>query len=304
MKEFNLDMSDGFSVYAFIKQPEKEPIGHIHILHGIAEHIGRYESAINFFVEKGYVVSGHDHRGHGKTKDLNGIRGYFAEKNGFNLVVQDAHKVITELRSKNPSLKFILMGHSMGSFVARRYIQLYGEQMDAAIFSGTGDDQGFMRPIGQTIAFALGQKVGFDKENEILNSLVFGGFNKAINNPATEFDWISTNSNVVSSYIEDKDCGFVPTTQIYIDMFNGLGVIHNEKEIARIPKKLPILLFSGDADPVGNNGKSLWKVAKQYEDAHIDDVTVMLFPGGRHELLNDIKRPEVVQSVHNWIKNH
>lgn len=304
LKELNIEMSDGFLVYAFIKRPKKDPIGHIHIFHGIAEHIGRYETAIDFFVEQGYVVSGHDHRGHGKTLDLNGIRGYFAEKNGFNLVVEDAKEVITELRSEDPALKFTLIGHSLGSFIARRYIQLYGDQVDAAVFSGTGDDQGIMRSIGKALAYVLGKKVGFDKENETLNSLVFGGFNKQISQPATEFDWLSENEDIVASYIADDYCGFVPTTQIYIDLFNGLGLIHQEKEIAKIPKELPILLFSGDADPVGDNGKSLWKVAQQYEDAHIEDVTVMYFNEGRHELLNDSRRPEVIQSVDSWIKKH
>lgn len=304
MYEKTLEMSDGFSICAYIKRPEIEPIGHIHILHGIAEHFGRYETVVQFFVERGYIVSGHDHRGHGETAVLNGIRGYFAEADGFNRVVEDAHTVITKLRSAHPSLKFTLMGHSMGSFIARRYIQLYGNQIDAAVFSGTGDDQGFMRPVAQTIAYALGKRDGFDLENQLLNNLIFGGFNKNIQNPATNFDWISKNPALVSSYLEDDFCGFIPTAQIFIDIFTGLGIIHQEKEIAHIPKQLPLLLFSGDADPVGNLGKSLWKVAKQYDDAHIEDVTVMLFTGGRHELLNDVTRPEVIQSVYKWIENH
>lgn len=297
-------MSDGLSVYTFIKHPENTPVGHIHILHGIAEHIGRYKTTIDFFVKRGYIVSGHDHRGHGKTATLNGIKGYFAKSDGFNLVVEDAHEVITHLRSPNPSLRFTLIGHSMGSFIARRYIQLYGDEVNNAVFSGTGDDQGFMRPIAQSIAYGIGKKDGFSKQNELLNALVFGGFNKQIKHPATEFDWLSKNPHLVSTYVEDPYCGFIPTTQIYMDLFNGLGLIHQQKEISRIPKDLPILLFSGDADPVGNLGKSLWKVAKQYEDAHIDDVTVMLFNGGRHELLNDSTRPEVIKSVYNWIENH
>lgn len=304
MEELTFEMADGTLVATFIERPETEPIGHIHILHGIAEHSGRYKSTIQFFVAQGYVVSGQDHRGHGKTLALNGKRGYFAKENGFNLVVEDAHEVITQFRNLNPLLKFTLLGHSMGSFIARRYIQLYGETVDLVVLSGTGDDQGFMRPIAQTIAFSLGKKDGFDHESELLNKLVFGGFNKSISNPVTPFDWLSKNREIVSSYIDDEYCGFVPTIQIYLDLFTGLGLIHNEKEISRIPKELPILLFTGDADPVGNNGKSIWKVAQQYEDADIEDVTAMVFSGGRHELLNDLSRPEVIQSVHKWIEKH
>lgn len=304
VKELTLEMSDGFSVYAFVKRPEVKPIGHIHIFHGMAEHIGRYETTIQFFVEQGYIVSGHDHRGHGKSAELNGLKGHFADKNGFNRVVEDASEIITHVRSTDPALKFILIGHSMGSFVARRYIQLYGNSVDLVILSGTGDDGGIARYAGQTIGYLAGKKDGFTERNDLLDSLVFGGFNKTVKSPETKFDWLSRDSNLVLSYVKDEHCGFIPTTRFFLDLFDGLGLIHKKSEIALIPKELPILLFAGTEDPVGNNGKSLWKVASQYEDAHIEDVTVLLFESGRHELLNDSTRKEVIQTVHRWIEQH
>lgn len=302
MKELILNMSDGISVYSFIRHPEGKPVGHIHILHGMAEHIGRYDSTIDFFVERGYVVSGHDHRGHGKTAQLNGMRGHFADKDGFNRVVEDVFEVITHMKTYQDSLKFILIGHSMGSFVARRFIQLHGGIIDLVVLSGTGDDSGIARYAGQATAYALGKKDGFQRQNKLLNSLVFGEFNRSVLNPTTQFDWISKNEAHVSSYLADEHCGFIPTTQFFVDLFAGLGVIHSKKEIARIPKSLPILLFAGTEDPVGRNGNALWKVAKQYDATHIEDVTVQLFEGGRHELLNDSTRPEVVQAVQEWIE--
>lgn len=302
MEELTLNMSDGDSLYAFICKPVGKPIGHIHILHGMAEHVGRYDSAVYFFVERGYVVSGHDHRGHGKTATLNGMKGHFADHNGFDRVVEDAFEVITHMKAKQDPLKFILIGHSMGSFIARRYIQLYGETVDLVALSGTGDDSGIARYAGQAVAYLSGKKNGFQQRNQLLDSLVFGGFNRGISNPTTKFDWISKNENLVSSYLKDENCGFIPTTQFFADLFAGLGVIHRKKEIARIPKTLPILLFAGTEDPVGKNGNALWKVAKQYDDAQIKDVTVQLFEGGRHELLSDSTRKEVIHAVQKWIE--
>lgn len=302
MKELILKMSDGISVYSFIRQPEGKPVGHIHILHGMAEHIGRYDSTVDFFVEQGYVVSGHDHRGHGKTAKLNGMKGHFADQDGFNRVVEDAYEIITQMKTYQGPLKFILIGHSMGSFIARRFIQLYGETIDLVALSGTGDDSGLARYAGQAVAYVSGKKNGFQRQNKLLDSLVFGGFNRGISSPTTKFDWISKNEDLVSSYMTDENCGFIPTTQFFSDLFAGLGVIHSKKEIARIPKSLPILLFAGTEDPVGRNGNALWKVAKQYDNARIEDVRVQLFEGGRHELLSDSTRKEVIQAVQEWIE--
>lgn len=302
MGEVILTMSDGITVHGFIRQPTGEPVGHIHILHGMAEHMGRYDSTVEFFIEQGYVVSGHDHRGHGKTAQLNGVKGHFADVNGFNRVVEDAFEVITQLKKEQGSLKFILIGHSMGSFIARRFIQLHSELVDLTVLSGTGDDQGIARYAGVAVAHLFGKKEGYNEPNEQLNTLVFGNFNRSVSNPKTKFDWLSKNEALVTSYVTDENCGFIPTTQFFIDLFGGLGLIHQKKEIIRIPKTLPILLFAGTEDPVGRNGQALWKVAKQYDDAGIEDVTVHLFEGGRHELLSDSTRKEVIQAVLHWIK--
>lgn len=302
MKELTLEMIDGVKIYAFIKKPEGKSIGHIHILHGMAEHVGRYKDSIKFFVEQGYVVSGHDHRGHGKTAQLNGVKGHFAESNGFNRVVEDTYEVITHMQTYDSSLKLILLGHSFGSFVARRFIQVYEDVVDLVVLSGTGGDPGVERYAGQIIAKGLGNKNGFEDRSEFLNSLVFGSFNKKIDRKTTKFDWISANPQLVSDYIIDENCGFIPTTQFFLDLFGALGLIHKKTEVAKIRKTLPILLFSGTDDPVGNYGKAVWQVARQYDDAEIEDVTVLLFEGGRHELLNDSSRVETIKGVLNWIE--
>ena len=303
MKELSIEMTDGFSIYTYIMKPEGKPVGHIHILHGMAEHSGRYRAFAQELVTNGYIVSSHDHRGHGRTAELNGIRGHFANEDGFNRVVRDAFEVVTFLRESNSAPRFILLGHSMGSFIGRRFIQTHGDIVDLAIFSGTGGDPGIARYAGKTVAYLSGKMRGFNQPNEFLDSLVFGGFNKGIDKPVTKFDWISKDRNVVESYVLDDYCGFIPTTQFFSDLFDGLGMIHKKKEIAKIRKSLPILLFSGLKDPVGEFGKSVWKVAKAYDRAGIEDVTVLLYDEGRHEILNDTEREDVIQTVLDWMES-
>lgn len=301
MREATIEMTDGFLIHAVVMKPEGKPVGHIHLLHGMAEHIGRYEEFAEYLVAKGYIVSGHDHRGHGKTVKMNGIKGHFADENGFDHVVQDAFEIISKLRDQYPSPRFILFGHSMGSFVARRYVQLHGSEVDLAIFSGTGGDPGASRFAGQAAAYLRGKKNGFDQPDNFLNKLVFGGFNKSVNQPKTPFDWLSRDTEAVEKYIVDPACGIVPTTQFFADLFKGLGVIHDNDEVKKVPEKLSILLISGNEDPVGNNGKGVWEVAKQYDNAGLKNVTVMLFEGGRHEMLHEKNRHHVFKAVYDWI---
>ncbi|MFJ7933218.1 alpha/beta fold hydrolase [Sporosarcina sp. NPDC096371] len=302
MEHLVLDMTDGFSIYAFILQPEGEPKGHIHLLHGMSEHIGRYEEFATYLMKQGYIVSGHDHRGHGKTAEVNGKKGHFADEGGFDRVVQDAHEIVTALRVQYPANRFLLFGHSMGSFVARRYVQLHGNEVDLAVFSGTGGDPGVSRIAGQAVAYLRGKKNGFDQPDHFLNKLIFGGFNKSVRDPKTPFDWLANNSEAVATYLADSNCGHVPTTRFFADLLEGIGKVHDTDEINRIPKQLPILLFSGSEDPVGNNGKGVWNAAQQYEHAGIEDVTVMLFEGGRHEMLNEKNRQHVFEFVYNWME--
>ncbi|KXH80058.1 alpha/beta fold hydrolase [Sporosarcina sp. HYO08] len=302
MKKVVIEMSDHFLVHAIIFEPKGEPIGHIHLLHGMAEHIARYDEFAQFLVGKGFVVTGHDHRGHGRTAAINGLKGHFDRHNGFERAVQDVREVIAYFREQLRSIPFILFGHSMGSFLARRYIQLYGHDVNAVILAGTSGDPGMSRAAGQVIAYLSGKKDGNLRQNHFLNKLIFGRYNKNVPNPKTPFDWLSRDELKVIQYLKDPACGIVPTTQFFADLFGGLRQIHRKSEVEKIPKNLPILLLSGSKDPVGKNGKAVWKVAGQMEQAGIKRVTVMLFEGGRHELLHEKNRQNVFKFVNDWIE--
>ena len=296
-----IHMTDGHMISAFLMEPDGTPRGHIHLMHGMAEHIGRYEWFAERLRRNGFIVSGHDHRGHGETCRLNGIRGYFAEEDGFERVVRDAHEVISILREGHPSPEFTLFGHSMGSFVARRYAERYGDTLDRAIFMGTGAHPGPALVAGRLLASAF-TAAGYEKEpNQLLNSLTFGSYNSRFESPATPFDWLTEDEDAVRAYMDDEDSGFVSTTGFFSDLFDGLDLIHKDREIRRTPARLPILFVSGSADPVGDSGKGIWKVAKQYKDNGAQEVTVLLVEAGRHELLHSRHKVRVADFITDWI---
>lgn len=301
LNEMKIKMSDGFSIHTIWDEPAQNAIGHIHILHGMAEHIARYEDFIHYLVEQGFAVSGHDHRGHGQTAKFNGKLGHFGESIGFDRIVEDAHEVITFYKQKFQAEPFSLLGHSMGSFIARRYAQMYGSDLDKLICLGTAGDPGISGMGGMALSKVKGIFTSYDKPDYLINKLVFGGFNKSIKCAETSFDWLSTDKSTVEKYINDPYCGFVPSTRFFIDLFEGLAKIHEPSKIRQTPVDLPILLLSGIDDPVGDKGKGVWQVAHQYVKEGIGNVTVMLDENGRHEMLQEINRLEVFEFIKDWV---
>lgn len=303
MNEQTLKMSDGVSIHTIYALPKDEPLAHIHLLHGMAEHIGRYDEFISYLIDERIAVSGHDHRGHGQTAALNGKLGHFGDSAGFDRIVEDAHEIVSFYRNKFQAPQVILFGHSMGSFVARRYAQRFGSELAQLICSGTAGDPGISRTAGQALAYMKGKATKFDEPDYFINKLVFGAFNKVVDTPKTPFDWLSTDKGTVEKYINDPLCGFVPTTRFFIDLFEGLAKINDAASIRQVPDGLPILLLSGLDDPVGNKGKGVWQAARQFTDSGIKNVTVMLYEGGRHEMLNEVDRKQVFNFIKDWIKN-
>lgn len=294
-------MSDYHFIHIVKYLPEQTPIGHVHLLHGMAEHIERYEEFAKVLVENGFIVSGHDHRGHGKTAEKNGQLGFFAEQDGFERVVEDVREVLVQVREDIGDVPLILFGHSMGSFIARRYMQKYSESLAKVVLSGTTFSPGVMGDIGTLIGkFAAKQKTP-QTESPLLNKLSFGGFNNQFKDAQTDFDWLSSDPNEVKKYIDDPFCGFIPSNQFYIDLFAGLKIIHQENEIKKIRKDLPVLLISGLQDPVGKSGKDIFKVAKGLTNVGMENVTVQLVENARHEILNEVNKNETTQFIVNWM---
>lgn len=267
--------------------------GVLQITHGMAEHIQRYAPFAQFLNEHGYVVVGQDQAGHGRSVIEGGIYGYFGEANGWTALVEDMRDVYRQTKAAYPDVPYVLMGHSMGSFLARTYAARYGEDMDAFIFSGTAGKNPAL-PIAKLIA-AWQCRKNAKAPSKTLDSLAFGAYAKAVPNAKTAFDWLSHDEAVVDAYVKDPECGFVFTAAAFRDLFDGLMEISAKDWPEKVALK-PILILSGAEDPVGGNGKGVQEVADTLIRAG-RDVELKLYAGGRHEMLNELERQAVYQDI-------
>ena len=280
--------------------PEGRPRGMVQIVHGVAEHIGRYDPAARFLAARGYVVCGEDHLGHGLT--AGGKFGYFAPKNGWDLVVRDVRRLRELEGAKHPGLPYVILGHSMGSFLTRTYLIRWPGTVDAAVLSGTGQESAAAVASGKALAETLCRLRGPGYVSKTVNDLSLGAYNRTFKPNRTPSDWLSRDEVMVDAALADPLCNFMPTVAMFRDMMGGLQFIAARKNLARMSKDTPVYFFSGDQDPVGSMGRGVRRVEEMFRAAGCTDVTVKLYPGGRHEMLNEINRQEVFQDLFVWLE--
>lgn len=302
-ENFSFRSGDGANVfvYKWSPEPDTKVKGAVQIAHGMAETAFRYERFADLLTQNGYVVYANDHRGHGKTAGNLENVGYLAEEDGFDWLVKDMHQLTTIIKKDHSDLPVFLFGHSMGSFATQRYIMLFGSELKGVILSGSNGRAVLLHNFGFLAASREVKKNGRKAKSEKMNQLSFGSFNNAFKPSRTEFDWLSRDKGEVDKYIDDSYCGGVFSAGFFYDFMKGLKEIDKVKGIDLIPKKLPIYIFSGDKDPVGGAGKGVRKLYNTYKKAGIQDVTMKLYPDGRHEMLNEINKDEVMRDVVEWL---
>ena len=290
-------------IHARICTPDGTPKAVVQIAHGIAEHIDRYEDFMRFLAENSYVAVGNDHLGHGKSAATPDELGIFAEENGWNYVIEDMRKLREKVLEQYPGLPYVFFGHSMGSFLTRTFLIRYPDLYDAAILSGTGHQSAALVNGGYLAAQLLTKKNGPRSSGQTLNDMAFGSYCKRIENPRTPFDWLSRDSDTVDKYIADPLCGFICKTSLYRDMMGGLKFLTDQKNINKMNRNAPVYFMSGAEDPVGDYGKGVEKAYKAFCRAGLTDVMIRLYPGGRHEMLNELNRSEVMQDILSWLND-
>jgi len=293
----------GLFVYKWMPDQNVKVKGIVQIAHGMAETAARYQRFANTLTNEGFIVYANDHRGHGKTAGKVSKLGDLGD-DGFNSMVENMHGLNQIIRFDNPSLSIFLLGHSMGSFLLQRYICLYGSELKGAILSGSCGKQGVIIDIARLIAKMEIRKIGRSGKSNKLDKLSFGSYNKFFDANRTDFDWLSRDDKEVDKYIEDPFCGTVFTAGFFYDFLGGINSIADNRQIKRVPKDLPIYIFSGDKDPVGKNGKGVLKLFKTYKKHGIVDLTYKLYKDGRHEMLNEINKEEVNSDVIKWLNKH
>lgn len=275
--------------------------GVVQIVHGVAEYIERYHDFACFLAENGYLVAGDDHLGHGYTASSEDL-GWFGETDGWMTIVEDEKKLRDLLKTWYPSVPMTLLGHSMGSFMARTYLGLWPADFDMCILSGTGWQPAIVCGAGLMMANREIKAHGTRYRSEGLQNLAFGTYLNKIENPIGKNDWINRDESAIRQYDADPLCGFVGTAGLMRDMMQGLSIICRDGHMEKMNKALPVLFIAGDADPVGAYGRGVRKTAARFRWVAMRDITVKLYPGARHEVLSELNRREVWCDVLSWIK--
>lgn len=301
--DFHFSSANGStSIHCRMWSPETEPRGVVQIVHGISEHIGRYHDFACFLAENGFIAAGDDHLGHGLSVSGESDLGWIAEKDGWDLIIRDEKTLRDRLREEYPGLPMILLGHSMGSFMARTYIGLYPDDFDMCILSGTGHTPQLFCRAGRMIAQREIRRHGGRFRSRLLLQIAFGSYLRGIKDPIGPFDWICRDENVIREYMRDPLCGADATAELIYELLVGLEMIAGSKHMQKMKKDLPILFISGMEDPVGSCGREVRTVFKRFRSIGMRDVTIKLYPEDRHEVLNELNKQEVYADVLAWIE--
>lgn len=302
-EEFYYDSRDRKSkIHAVEWIPDTEkPVCIFQIIHGMSEHIERYNEFAGFLAGKGILVVGEDHLGHGKSVADGEPYGYFCKEDAANILVRDVHRLKKIIQEKYPDVPYLILGHSMGSFILRNYLCRYGNGVNGAVIVGTGMQSKATLFAARTLVAVQKFFLGSKHTGKFVDKLAFGNYNKKFEPIRTQYDWLSANETNVDNYISDPLCGFTFTLNGFSTLFQLVRECHNREKLDKIPKLLPILMLSGTDDPVGDYGRSVEKVYKSYLEHGLQNVQLKLYEKDRHELLNETDRELAYGDIYRWI---
>nr|WP_027870439.1 alpha/beta hydrolase [[Eubacterium] cellulosolvens] len=301
-RDFNYPSKDGKTmIHAIEWKPEGEILAVVQIVHGMCEFVNRYDRFAKYLNERGIYVTGNDHLGHGASVVDDEMHGYFAEKDGNGCVIGDIQSLRELTQKKYPGVPYFILGHSMGSFLTRQYITMYGEGLAGAIISGTGYQSAATLAAGKAMCRTIARFRGWKHRSAVVNNMALGSYNKPFEPARTPNDWLTKDRKIVDDYCANPWDNFVFTLNAYYNLFVGLEKAEKQENINRIPKTLPIFVVAGGDDPVGNCGEGPRKVAEIYRKSGIRDTQVKIYPEDRHEILNETDHEEVDRDLLKWM---
>lgn len=301
MKEFTIPSSLEGSDLHCVEWPVDRPMATLQISHGMIEHITRYAEFAEYLNTLGIAVIGHDHLGHGDTSPDS--LGLIAPSDGDEHMVEDLYLVTQEVARMFPDIPHFLLGHSMGSFILRRYITRYGGMIDGALIVGTGNQSGMSVAFGKLIASMLVKMKGPEYISPFLNKTVLEGHDRKFSEPDLPNRWISRDPEIVKAYNADPYCSFKFTVSGFRDLFTLIQKDIRGDDFDGIPKGLPVILLSGADDPIGEFGKGVRKAKEGLEKTGLRP-DMKLYEGGRHEIINETNRAEVYKDIGDWLLKH
>jgi alpha-beta hydrolase superfamily lysophospholipase len=308
-----IDCDDGAKLFLRRWKGETgKPKALIHLVHGMAEHSLRYRRLAEKLCSHSFEVWAADMRGHGKSADLSvndksrgGLLGHTADKNGFFRVVEDIRIIMGHIAAQTKpeygEIPFFIMGHSWGSFLVQGYIEGSTLLLKGCILSGTRGPGGADIAMGAPVLSLLAMLKGSQRYSKIADAITTGSNNKPFKPNRTPFDWISRDKNEVDKYVADPLCGIPCSSGFFRDMIGGIMAIHRKEAIARIDRNLPVYIFCGSADPVGEMGHSPTRLVEAYRAQGINNLEFVMYPEARHETINETNRDEVTEAILNWL---
>jgi len=295
--------ADGIPLFVYRWIPEQPPRGVVQIAHGLAEHAGRYARLAQALNNVGYAVYANDQRGHGRSARGPDELGYFVSNAGLRRCVEDLWNLNRSIAHDYPRLPVVLLGHSMGSFMAQRFICDYGDALAGVVLCGSPGMPPARVSLLRLLACLERWRVGPRGRSSLLTGLLVGAFNRSFKPARTSWDWLSRDTAEVDKYIADPFCrGFRPAVQLWIDLLGALRDATSPECLAMIPQDLPIYVISGTRDPISSSGRGVEKLLEAYRNAGLMTVRHMFYPEARHELFNEINRDEVTQDLISWLR--
>ena len=274
----------------------------LQICHGVAEHIARYDAFARYLNGLGIAVVGHDHLGHGLSLPEGGTPVYFGESNTWNTVVDDIYVLHQRIRLWYPDVPLCIMGHSMGSFLTRTYLIRYPGTVKAAIIMGTGWQPKAVIAGGMAVAKAVGAVVGENGTSDLVTNLAFGAYNKLFAPNRTSCDWLSADEGNVDAYMADPLCGADATVGLFRQMLSGIRFNQKLSNLRQMDPRIPVLFVAGEKDPVGDCGNGVRRTYQEFRRAGVQDCTLRLYPGLRHEILNEkAQQQQIFEDIGQWL---
>ena len=304
MTEFTFLSTDGKTqLHGMRWEPEGGSVRAVlQICHGVAEHIARYDAFARYLNGLGIAVVGHDHLGHGLSLPEGGTPVYFGESNTWNTVVDDIYVLHQRIRLWYPDVPLCIMGHSMGSFLTRTYLIRYPGTVKAAIIMGTGWQPKAVIAGGMAVAKAVGAVVGENGTSDLVTNLAFGAYNKLFAPNRTSCDWLSADEGNVDAYMADPLCGADATVGLFRQMLSGIRFNQKLSNLRQMDPRIPVLFVAGEKDPVGDCGTGVRRTYQEFRRAGVQDCTLKLYPGLRHEILNEkAQQQQIFEDIGQWL---
>lgn len=303
-KEFYFKSADGeTNIHAVEWKPDGEVVGILQIAHGVTEYILRYENFAKYLTDRGFLVVGNDLLGHGTSIKKNGEPMYFGPKGSWDFVVDDLNTCKKMVEEEFPNVPYCLLGFSLGSFLVRTYLIEHPNNVDATILLGTGQMSLGQIAIAKFIATNEARKVGEEHTSPMIKKLTFETYNKIFAPNRTDFDWLCSSNKNLDIYIKDPLRGGNLSAGLFREMLSGMAYTFKKKNLQKMNINIPILLVSGDKDPVGDCGKGVEKTYNTFKKVGIKDVTMKLYPGLRHDILNEDCKDEIYEYLYQWLDN-